>query len=72
MLFRHLCQAKAVQFCHVIKHRVGSIICDKHVPAPTKSALRILGESSKTDVLGSYTGIPENKDERPVQDADDL
>ena len=45
---------------------------DKHVPAPTKSALRILGESSKTDVLGSYTGIPENKDERPVQDADDL
>ena len=45
---------------------------DKHVPAPTKSALRILGESSKPDVLGSYTGIPENKDERPVQDADDL
>ena len=45
---------------------------NKHVPAPTKSALRILGESSKTDVLGSYTGIPENKDERPVQDADDL
>ncbi len=24
------------------------------------------------DVLGSYTGVPENEYERPVQDADDL
>ena len=45
---------------------------NKHVPAPTKSALRLLGDSSETDVLGSYTGIPKNKDERPTQDADDL
>ena len=27
---------------------------------------------SKSDVLGSYTGVPENKYEVPVQDADDL
>ena len=27
---------------------------------------------SKTDPLGSYTGMPENPDEKPVQDADDL
>lgn len=26
----------------------------------------------KSDVQGSYTGVPENKYERPVQDADDL
>lgn len=25
-----------------------------------------------SDVLGSYTGIPEDADDRPVQDADDL
>ena len=27
---------------------------------------------SKTDPLGSYTGVPENPYEEPVQDADDL
>ena len=27
---------------------------------------------SKTDPSGSYTGTPKNKEERPVQDADDL
>ena len=25
-----------------------------------------------TDPFGSYTGLPQNIDERPVQDADDL
>ena len=25
-----------------------------------------------TDPNGSYTGVPEHKDEKPVQDADDL
>jgi hypothetical protein len=29
-------------------------------------------ESSKTDPFGSYTGIPVNPYEKPVQDADDL
>lgn len=24
------------------------------------------------DPLGSYTGVPENESERPIQDADDL
>ena len=26
----------------------------------------------KTDPLGSYTGTPEDKDDEPVQDVDDL
>ena len=26
----------------------------------------------KTDPNGSYTGVPENHQEKPVQDADDL
>lgn len=26
----------------------------------------------QTDPLGSYTGIPEDPEEKPVQDADDL
>ncbi|MGI5857019.1 MAG: hypothetical protein ACOX64_11230 [Candidatus Merdivicinus sp.] len=27
---------------------------------------------SKTDPLGSWTGLPQDENERPVQDADDL
>ena len=35
--------------------------------------IRATGEKAiKTDVLGSYTGIPDGPDERPIQDADDL
>lgn len=44
----------------------------KHLPSPTKRALAVVGESSDTDVNGSYTGRPKNKKEIPVQDADDL
>ena len=44
----------------------------KRVPAPTKRALDVYQEPSKTDVNGSYTGVPKNKKEIPVQDADDL
>lgn len=44
----------------------------KLIPAPTKKAMRLLENYSKTDVLGSYTGKPENAHEKPVQDADDL
>ena len=29
-------------------------------------------QRSHTDVLGSYTGVPWDEDEEPVQDADDL
>ena len=29
-------------------------------------------EEIASDVLGSYTGVPEDKNEKPVQDADDL
>lgn len=44
----------------------------QRVPAPTKRALDVFTEPSKTDVNGSYTGKPKNKRETPVQDADDL
>ena len=44
----------------------------KRVPAPTESALRLVGHTSKTDTNGSYTGVPVDKEEKPVQDADDL
>lgn len=42
------------------------------VPSPTKRALDVYVEPSDTDVNGSYTGKPKNKNEVPVQDADDL
>jgi hypothetical protein len=32
----------------------------------------VINQSFKTDPLGSYTGHPKDKDEKPVQDADDL
>ena len=44
----------------------------QRIPAPTKKALDLVGDTSKTDVNGSYTGVPENKREMPIQDADDL
>lgn len=44
----------------------------QRIPAPTKRALDVFDEPSKTDVNGSYTGRPKNKREIPVQDADDL
>ena len=44
----------------------------QRVPAPTKRALDLVGNTSNTDVNGSYTGVPKNKREMPVQDADDL
>ncbi len=34
-------------------------------------SVRVSGEI-KNDVQGSYTGVPENPYEKPVQDADDL
>ena len=44
----------------------------ERIPAPTKTALGLVGDVSNTDVNGSYTGRPKNKGEKPVQDADDL
>ena len=44
----------------------------QRIPAPTKTALEVFTEPSKTDVNGSYTGRPIHKSEEPVQDADDL
>lgn len=43
------------------------------LPAPTKKAVDVVSNKpSNTDVNGSYTGKPKNKNELPVQDADDL
>ena len=44
----------------------------QRIPAPTEQALGLVGDTSKTDVNGSYTGVPLNRKEKPVQDADDL
>lgn len=44
----------------------------ERVPAPTKKALNMVGDTSNTDVNGSYTGVPKDKKEVPIQDADDL
>ena len=42
-------------------------------PAPTKKAVFVIeNHYSKTDVDGSYTGKPKDKNEKPVQDVDDL
>ena len=36
-------------------------------------SIKIAGEKTiKSDVQGSYTGVPDEPDEIPVQDADDL
>lgn len=37
-----------------------------------KKIVDVLNKPSKTDPQGSYTGVNQNKGERPVQDADDL
>ncbi len=40
---------------------------------PTDAALDVISiENTATDPLGMYTGVPANKDEKPVQDSDDL
>lgn len=36
------------------------------------SDLKDKSQKIKSDVQGSYTGVPDDKDEYPVQDADDL
>ena len=54
-----------------VKKTVNKKVFER-IPAPTKLALELVGEQSNTDVDGSYTGVPKNKDEKPVQDADDL
>lgn len=44
----------------------------QRIPAPTKRAMELFPPPSNTDVNGSYTGKPKDKQEHPVQDADDL
>ena len=44
----------------------------KNIKRKIKSIRVAADKSIKTDVLGSYTGVPDELDERPVQDADDL
>lgn len=41
--------------------------------APTAKALEIINlKDTISDPFGSYTGVPEDENEIPVQDADDL
>lgn len=44
----------------------------QRIPAPTEKALELVLDTSDTDVNGSYTGKPKDKNDAPVQDADDL
>ncbi len=44
---------------------------EKRDPAAAARALSDLG-SRRTDPQGSYTGVPADPKEKPVQDADDL
>ena len=42
-------------------------------PCPMEKAMGLINLSDRrTDPLGSYTGQPLDRGERPVQDADDL
>ena len=49
---------------------------EKKPAHPTEVALNVIRESEKTDIqtdpLGSWTGVPEDRWDRPIQDADDL
>lgn len=46
----------------------------KKKPSPNADRVKhiISMKSAETDPNGSYTGVPENPFEKPVQDADDL
>lgn len=45
----------------------------KKCKQPTEKALEVISmKHVKCDPQGSYTGVCKNKDEEPVQDADDL
>lgn len=48
------------------KNKKGKVVNDPKVVEMTNCM------SDKNDPTGSYTGIPTDKDEVPVQDADDL
>ena len=48
---------------------------NKNQKSPRKKvkSIKIAGEKNiKSDVQGSYTGVPEEPYERPIQDVDDL
>ena len=47
---------------------------DKEFPMirTTASLLRVSQDGTVADPLGSYTGVPQDAFEEPVQDADDL
>ena len=44
----------------------------KHQSRKVKSVKTTDSQKIKSDVQGSYTGIPDEPYERPIQDADDL
>jgi hypothetical protein len=50
-------------------HPTGKIV-DKVMKKPREMISEVVAED--TDPNGSYTGAPVNRNEKPVQDADDL
>ncbi len=49
-----------------------NIDSDKYMRKNEDIPTSFLPGNIQSDVLGSYTGVPEDADNRPVQDADDL
>ncbi len=58
------------------KNKSGSTEKNKSGLSPMDVALSVvradINTGIKTDPLGSWTGVPEDKNDRPIQDADDL
>lgn len=49
-----------------------ALVSDPAFPAPVQTDAGAPLGPSRTDVQGSYTGLPMDPNEAPVQDADDL
>ncbi len=49
-----------------------NIESDKYMRKNEDTPTSELPGNIQSDVLGSYTGVPEDADNRPVQDVDDL
>lgn len=51
---------------------MNKTVKNKKIKVKAKEKNENTDESIQTDVLGSYTGVPKDKSDTPVQDADDL
>ena len=63
----------APKFARKVKGRSVQIMEKKPQTWQRRGVFALVSKRLPSDVLGSYTGIPEDpEDEQPVQDADDL